>query len=67
MANITCNNCDTEYTIATDIEKVYEWRNNRSSMPHVQDHFPDLDADSRELILSGICGKCFDHMFGGPQ
>lgn len=30
----------------------------------VQDAFPYLTADEREMhFLSGICGKCFDSMF----
>lgn len=27
---------------------------------HVQDAMPYLSADDRELLISGICGKCFD-------
>lgn len=29
----------------------------------VQDAFPYLTADQREILISGICGKCFDKMF----
>lgn len=30
-----------------------------------QDAFPYLSADERELLISGICPKCWDGMFGG--
>jgi hypothetical protein len=30
----------------------------------VQNEFPELSADERELIISGICGKCFDDLLG---
>ena len=29
----------------------------------VQDCFPELDADSREFLISRVCGKCYDLMF----
>lgn len=29
----------------------------------IQDAFPHLNADERELLISGICGECFDKMF----
>ncbi|MDF2792131.1 MAG: hypothetical protein K0S80_5233 [Neobacillus sp.] len=30
---------------------------------HVQHAFPYLTADKRELLVSGVCGKCFDEIF----
>ena len=30
----------------------------------IQKAFPKLTADQREFFLSGICGKCWDTMFG---
>ena len=35
----------------------------RKSGARVQDAFPALDADAREILTSGICGECFDEMF----
>lgn len=29
----------------------------------VQDAFPDMSPSERELLVSGICGDCFDAMF----
>lgn len=29
----------------------------------IQDAFPNMKADEREELLSGICGKCWDAMF----
>lgn len=28
-----------------------------------QDVLPDLSADAREMLISGMCGKCFDKLF----
>ena len=30
----------------------------------VQDAFPYLSADEREMLISGICPTCWDGMFG---
>lgn len=32
-----------------------------------QDAFPYLSTDERELLISGICPKCWDDMFGGYE
>lgn len=37
---------------------------NRPDRRHVQDIFPYLSANDRELLISGVCGECFDKMFG---
>lgn len=29
---------------------------------HIQDVMTYLSADDRELLISGMCGKCFDEM-----
>ena len=26
-----------------------------------------LSADEREILISGICGECFDNMFAGEE
>ena len=30
----------------------------------IQDAMPYLSADDREILISGICGKCFDKIYG---
>lgn len=29
----------------------------------IQNCCPQLNADEREFLISGVCGKCFDEMF----
>ena len=31
---------------------------------NIQDIFPNLEPEYRELFVSGICPKCWDKMFG---
>lgn len=33
----------------------------------VQNAFPYLSADEREMLISGICPTCWDGMFGGED
>ena len=37
------------------------WQNGKL----IQDAMPYLTISQRELLISGICGTCFDKMFGG--
>lgn len=32
-----------------------------------QDCFPTLPPEQREFLISGICGTCWDEMFGDPE
>jgi hypothetical protein len=34
---------------------------------YVQDAFPYLNADEREMIISDTCSKCFDAMFAEDE
>lgn len=42
-----------------DPEKVNRWL----AGEHIQDVMPELSADTRELLISGVHGDCFDAMF----
>lgn len=33
----------------------------------VQDAFPYLSADEREMLISGICPKCWNKLFGEEE
>jgi len=33
----------------------------------VQDAFPYLSADEREMLITGICPTCWDKMFGSDE
>jgi hypothetical protein len=56
---ITCNTCKTPYIM--DVERAdYEKRKEGAL---IQEAFPYLTADYRELFITGMCGKCFDNLF----
>jgi hypothetical protein len=52
----SCRICKTEHKMQAKAKDVDSYRNGA----HVQDAFPYLSAGERELLISGICGTCFD-------
>lgn len=70
-----CKECEQIVTFPVFRTDWHSWVNVPQSerMP-VQTAFPYLSADERELLVSGICGTCFDDMcnelkeaFGGTD
>ena len=55
----TCRFCGKEVTVQAEEEKF----SRLDAGAHVQDVFPDLGVNYRELMISGICGECFDQIF----
>lgn len=56
----SCVFCQRRHSVVVEDSELAQYR--AGSM--VQDAFPTLSADDRELFfVSGICGKCFDNMF----
>ena len=56
----TCMKCNNVIIIKANPEDMQEWKNGA----HIQNAMPYLTADERELMISKICGPCFDKMFG---
>lgn len=56
-----CKSCKKEYKLEVTKQQLEM----RKAGMHIQDAFPHLSANDRELLMSGICGNCFDKMFGG--
>lgn len=40
-----------------------QWRRYMDGKELVQQIFPEKSASARELLISGICSKCWDDMF----
>ena len=54
----TCNTCGKSRTISLDIHEYKSWKNGKC----IQQAFPEIDTNTRELMISGMCGKCFEAM-----
>lgn len=47
---------------------VAQWEEYHSpNRRHIQEIFPEMSASNRELLISGICGECFDSLFGQEE
>lgn len=57
---VVCNVCSGLYVVVCDANKYEKWRNGDGL---IQDLLPELNADQREILISGTCGACFDIMF----
>lgn len=55
----TCAKCDTEVLICVEFDDYEAWRNGEC----IQNVMPYLTADQREILISGLCGDCYDIMF----
>jgi hypothetical protein len=58
--NVKCNCCREAKTITVSGEDFIRWQEGEC----IQNAFPYLSPDNREILISGICGPCFDKMFG---
>lgn len=55
-----CMTCKKVITVKVDYKDYDDWRAGKL----IQKAFPYLTADEREIMISQICGKCFDKQFG---
>ena len=56
-------NCNQEQAV-TVAKYIQARQTDRRSVPHIQDALSFLSADDREILISGICPKCWNEMFG---
>ena len=63
MVQATCRQCKESSELAVNKQDIVDW----SAGKYIQDAMPYLSADERELLISGICGNCFDKMFGSEE
>lgn len=55
----TCKMCGKETTLEVEREDYAKYQ----AGGLVQSCFPYLNADQRELLISGICPSCFNNLF----
>lgn len=52
----TCLLCGINVDLDLDLDNYISWQTGSL----IQTVFPDLTSDQRELLISSICGPCFD-------
>ena len=55
-----CPYCERIQKVAVPESGFKAWK----SGTRIQDALPGLTADEREILLSGVCPKCWDEVFG---
>ena len=55
-----CVSCKDTHVLMVNNHDLKRWEGGEL----IQDAMPYLSADERELLISGVCGACFDKMFG---
>jgi hypothetical protein len=56
----TCPMCNGTTTVRVRAHLYEAWQNR---LLHVQEAFPELDADMREVLMTGIDPTCWDSMW----
>lgn len=57
----TCPFCEETHIVVVDTIDYIAWENGDVL---AQNAFPYLSADEREMLISGICPKCWEKTFG---
>ena len=60
---VPCVKCNELNEIQADLEGFVSWQKGEL----IHNALPELDADQRELLISGICPKCWDAMFPSDE
>ena len=60
---VPCVECKNVQEVPVDFEGFRAWQSGEL----IQEALPGLDTDLRELLISGICPKCWDAMFPSDE
>ena len=59
----TCPFCRAEHEVCVKVKDFEAWKNGEL----VQNAFPYLSPDTRELLITGICPDCWEAMFNPDE
>ena len=60
---LKCLRCKKTQTVPITNKQLLSWQ---CGSP-IQNVAPNLDAGQRELLISGVCGRCFDNMYAEEE
>ena len=55
-----CPFCGAESVVTVDAKAYFAWQGGEL----IQNAMPNLDASTKEMLISGICLKCQEDIFG---
>ena len=60
---VPCRSCQQVTDLQVDLEGFVKWQQGEL----IQNALPELDADQRELLISGTCPTCWDELFPSDE
>ena len=57
---VNCVKCDRPVDVPCTEQQIKVWQDGEM----IQNAMPNLTADQREMLITGICGICWEVMFG---
>ncbi|MCB0738980.1 MAG: hypothetical protein KDC92_15835 [Bacteroidetes bacterium] len=60
---VKCIGCNKEHRIVTNAQKYVDWLNGEL----INNALPELNAEQKELLISGTCNSCWDLMWGEEE
>ena len=61
LYKLKCIKCDEAKQLEIYPDDLRRWKEGEL----IQNAIPYLNSSQRELLISGICGECFDRIFAG--
>lgn len=61
---VKCKFCGSIERIVCKLQDYKQWKNRKA---HIQDVMNYLSSNQRELLISGVCGECFDAINEGLE
>ncbi len=58
-----CPICHELHTVIVKVEDYFDWCNGKGTY----EAFPYLSANERELLITGVCPKCWDAMMPAEE
>ena len=59
--NIGCRMCDNEVEVTMTPAQFNELK--QPTRRNIQDIFPDMSMDKREMLMTSTCGECWERIF----
>lgn len=63
VARVRCPECQDMFSIEMPRQAYKAWMGGA----YVQDAWPEATASVREQLISGVCGVCWESLFGGEE
>jgi hypothetical protein len=60
ILDVKCKRCKRAQELEVNVNDLRDWQSGKL----IQNAMPYLTANEREMLISGLCEKCYDKLFG---